>query len=67
VKRFLFGTKQREEESYDEAEAVPDLQGTDWAVESLTETSRRPPQVGHLGVPRCYTTPPEGELVFTLE
>src|SRR5438094_4188611 len=29
VKRFLFGTKQREEESYDEAEAVPDLQGTD--------------------------------------
>jgi len=25
VKRFLFGTKQREEESYDEAEAAPDL------------------------------------------
>src|SRR5437870_10031133 len=53
VKRFLFGTKQREEERYYEAEAVPDLQGTGRAIESLTETSRRPPQIGHLGVPRC--------------
>src|SRR2546421_12246837 len=53
VKRFLFGTNNGRKKGTMRPKQVQICKELAERVESLTETSRRPPQVGHLGVPRC--------------